>query len=109
MPDRSDDGLSDLLGEKPAERALGNGEEGSSSSDSVPAEAAGEAPGAPQKTGYLGNGRYGRADGVVERLDIYVSPETARALRVSAATRDDPNGKDVSEIVRTLIEKAGYS
>jgi hypothetical protein len=113
MPDANDDGLGELLGERPAERAQEGGVEEDSDSgaeaDSAPAEAAGGEGEGPQETGYLGNGRYGRKDGIVERLDIYVSEETAKALRVAAATRDDPNGTSVSEIVRSIIEDAGYS
>lgn len=113
MPDPNDDGLGELLGEKPAGRAQSGGEGGSPASsadaDSAASEAAREEGAEPQETGYLGNGRYGRKDGVVERLDIYVPPDMAKALRVAAATRDDPNGTSVSEIVRTVVEKAGYS
>lgn len=113
MPNQNDDGLSDLLGEKPSEVSNGNGAGRSPSpeqkADAASAKAAEKSEEETGKTGYLGNGRYRRKDGIVERVDVYLSPEQAKALRVAAATRDDPNGTSVSEIVGTLIEKAGYS
>lgn len=115
MPNPKDDGLSELLGEKPArapEAAPGEEEGGSLPSDpganSGPAEGTQGGDADASGTGYLGNGRYQRKNGIVERLDVYVPPETAKALRVAAATREDPNGTSVSEILRTLAEKAGY-
>jgi hypothetical protein len=58
--------------------------------------------------GYLGEGRYRRGDGVMEKPSIYVRPDQARALRMAAAVKDDPNGKTMSEIIQSLLDQHGY-
>ena len=58
-------------------------------------------------TGYIGDGRYRQQSGEEkERITPYVRPDQARALKVAAAT-GDPRGKDISAIVRTLLDEAG--
>ena len=58
--------------------------------------------------GYLGEGRYRRGDGVMEKPSIYVRPDQARALRMAAAAKDDPNGKTMSDIIQSLLDQHGY-
>jgi hypothetical protein len=58
--------------------------------------------------GYLGEGRYRRGDGVLEKPSVYVRPDQARALRMAAAAKDDPNGKTMSEIIQSLLDEHGY-
>ena len=58
--------------------------------------------------GYLGEGRYRRGGGVMEKPSLYVRPDQARALRMAAAAKDDPNGKTMSEIVQSLLDQHGY-
>ena len=66
------------------------------------------AVGKEQKTGYLGLGRYGRGDGIMERITPYVRPDQAEALRIAVARKRDPRGKDMSQIVQALLDEAGY-
>lgn len=63
-----------------------------------------------EETGYVGDGRYRRASGKEKvRITPYVRPDQARALKVAAATGDDPRGSDMSEIVQALLDEGGYS
>jgi hypothetical protein len=83
----------------PAKRA-GTGR----TSGALPAEEkAQEGPG-----GYLGKGRYRRGDGVMEKSSVYLRPDQVQALRVAAATKDDPNGTTMSEIIQSLLDAHGY-
>jgi hypothetical protein len=59
-------------------------------------------------SGYIGLGRYSRADGIVERITPYVRPDQAEALRIAVARKNDPRGTDVSQIVQALLDEAGY-
>lgn len=59
-------------------------------------------------TGYVGKGKYRRHDGIFERISPYVFPDQAQALRMAAASRSDPNGTDISEIVQSVLDRAGY-
>ena len=68
----------------------------------------GEAKSGDSPSSYLGLGRYTRVDGVVERITPYVRPDQAEALRIAVARKNDPRGKDVSQIVQTLLDEAGY-
>ena len=61
-----------------------------------------------RETGYLGMGQYARGDGVVERITPYVRPDQAEALRVAVARKRDPRGRDVSQIIQSLLDEAGY-
>jgi len=58
--------------------------------------------------GYLGKSRYKRGDGVLVKPSIYVRPDQAHALRMSAAAKDDPNGETMSEIIQSLLDQNGY-
>lgn len=58
--------------------------------------------------GYLGKSRYRRGDGVLVKPSIYVRPDQAHALRMSAAAKDDPNGETMSEIIQALLDQHGY-
>lgn len=60
------------------------------------------------KSGYIGRGRYAREDGILERITPYVRPDQAEALRVAVARKRDPRGKDISRIVQSLLDEAGY-
>lgn len=62
-----------------------------------------------QTSGYIGLGRYSRSDGIVERITPYVRPDQAEALRVAVARKSDPRGKDISQIIQSLLDEAGYS
>ena len=62
----------------------------------------------PAPSGYIGLGKYSRADGVVERITPYVRPDQAEALRVAVARKNDPRGRDVSQIIQSLLDEAGY-
>lgn len=109
--------------------AAGHGEDNSSPTPSKPAAKKGRAETAERSTpakpraekaaelepvgdagpgGYLGEGRYRRGDGVMEKPSIYVRPDQARALRMAAAVKDDPNGKTMSEIIQSLLDQHGY-
>lgn len=57
---------------------------------------------------YIGLGRYARSDGIVERITPYVRPDQAEALRIAVARKNDPRGTDVSQIIQTLLDEAGY-
>jgi len=57
---------------------------------------------------YIGLGRYTRSDGIVERITPYVRPDQAEALRLAVARKNDPRGTDVSQIIQTLLDEAGY-
>jgi len=59
-------------------------------------------------SGYIGLGKYSRADGVVERITPYVRPDQAEALRVAVARKNDPRGRDISQIIQSLLDDAGY-
>ena len=107
MPERSDSSPAGLTSHIQSKAALE--EEASPDQEAEAAGSADQKDGEAPETGYLGNGRYRRKDGVVQRIDVYVPPEMAKALRVAAATREDPNGTSVSEIVCSLVKKAGYS
>lgn len=63
----------------------------------------------PAPSGYIGLGRYTRSDGVVERITPYVRPDQAEALRIAVARKTDPRGTDVSQIIQSLLDEAGYS
>ena len=63
----------------------------------------------PQASGYIGLGRYSRSDGIVERITPYVRPDQAEALRVAVARKSDPRGTDISQIIQSLLDEAGYS
>jgi hypothetical protein len=60
------------------------------------------------RSGYIGSGKYVREGGVFERITPYVRPDQAEALRVAVAKKRDPRGKDISQIVQTLLDEAGY-
>lgn len=62
----------------------------------------------PGPSGYIGLGRYVRAGGVLERITPYVRPDQAEALRIAVARKRDPRGRDISQIVQTLLDEAGY-
>jgi len=62
----------------------------------------------PGPSGYIGLGRYVREGGVLERITPYVRPDQAEALRVAVARKRDPRGRDISQIVQTLLDEAGY-
>ncbi len=68
-----------------------------------PAEKPVEGPG-----GYLGKGRYRRGDGVLEKSSVYLRPDQVQALRVAAATKGDPHGATMSEIIQSLLDQHGY-
>lgn len=83
--------------------------------DSVTEQGGGEAGAASVSQGaeqspsaYLGLGRYTRSDGIVERITPYVRPDQAEALRLAVARKNDPRGTDVSQIIQTLLDEAGY-
>lgn len=59
-------------------------------------------------SGYIGLGRYTRSDGIVERITPYVRPDQAEALRLAVARKSDPRGTDISQIIQTLLDEAGY-
>jgi hypothetical protein len=63
----------------------------------------------PQASGYIGLGRYSRSDGIVERITPYVRPDQAEALRLAVARKSDPRGTDISQIIQSLLDEAGYS
>lgn len=65
--------------------------------------------GTTTQSGYIGLGRYSRSDGVVERITPYVRPDQAEALRIAVARKNDPRGTDVSQIIQSLLDEAGYS
>ena len=60
-------------------------------------------------SGYIGMGRYSRSDGVVERITPYVRPDQAEALRIAVARKSDPRGTDISQIIQSLLDEAGYN
>lgn len=60
------------------------------------------------RSGYLGAGKYAREDQIVERITPYVRPDQAEALRIAVATKRDPRGTDMSQIVQSLLDEAGY-
>ena len=45
---------------------------------------------------------------MLEKPSVYVRPDQARALRMAAAAKDDPNGKTMSEIIQSLLDQNGY-
>lgn len=61
-----------------------------------------------EESGYLGSGRYRRTTGVLERISPYIRPDQAEALRVAVALRNDPRGSDISAIIQSLLDEAGY-
>ena len=63
----------------------------------------------PRASGYIGLGRYSRSDGIVERITPYVRPDQAEALRVAVARKSDPRGTDISQIIQSLLDEAGYN
>lgn len=63
---------------------------------------------AARRSGYLGGGKYARDGEVVERITPYVRPDQAEALRIAVATKRDPRGRDMSQIVQSLLDEAGY-
>jgi hypothetical protein len=70
--------------------------------------ALGATPAEGARSGYIGSGRYVRETGVLERITPYVRPDQAEALRVAVARKRDPRGKDISQIVQSLLDEAGY-
>jgi hypothetical protein len=60
------------------------------------------------QSGYIGLGRYAREDGILERITPYVRPDQAEALRVAVARKRDPRGRDISRIIQSLLDEAGY-
>lgn len=61
-----------------------------------------------EESGYIGSGRYRRTTGVLERISPYIRPDQAEALRVAVALRNDPRGSDISAIIQSLLDEAGY-
>lgn len=58
--------------------------------------------------GYVGRSRYQRKGrGIVVKLAFHLSPDVARALRQAGAV-GDANGENMSDIVETLLRRAGY-
>lgn len=60
------------------------------------------------RSGYIGLGRYAREDGILERITPYVRPDQAEALRVAVARKRDARGRDISRIIQSLLDEAGY-
>ena len=58
--------------------------------------------------GYVGRSQYKRKKrGVVSKVAVHLSPDVADALRRAGAVGDE-NGTNMSEIVETLLQRAGY-
>ena len=58
--------------------------------------------------GYVGRSQYKRKKrGVVSKVAVHLSPGVADALRRAGAVGDE-NGTNMSEIVETLLQRAGY-
>lgn len=101
-----------VASQKGGQRSVGGRSQGGGSLSS--SEHSGEIQNAQsddaEETGYVGDGRYRRASGEERvRITPYVRPDQARALKVAAATGDDPRGSDMSEIMQALLDEAGYS
>lgn len=63
---------------------------------------------APAADGYIGRSQYQRKRrGLVTKVAVHLSPDVAAALRMAGAVGDE-NGLNMSEIVETLLVKAGY-
>lgn len=60
-------------------------------------------------SGYVGRGRYVRQKGELERVTPYIRPDQATALRMAAASKHDPRGKDISQIIQSVLDEAGYN
>lgn len=59
--------------------------------------------------GYVGRSQYKRKGrGLVSKVAVHLSPEVATALRRAGAV-GDKNGANMSEIVETLLVRAGYT
>ena len=58
--------------------------------------------------GYVGRSQYKRKKrGVVSKVAVHLSPGVADSLRRAGAVGDE-NGTNMSEIVETLLQRAGY-
>ena len=62
----------------------------------------------PDRGNYLGGGLYRYKGGVARKVSVYLSPELVPALKAAGASRKDPRGTDMSEIVEALVREAGY-
>ena len=63
----------------------------------------------PAPDGYVGKSQYRRKKrGVVTKVAVHLSPAVATALRRAGAV-GDANGSNMSEIVETLLVRAGYA
>ena len=99
-PTERREGAIEMPPKQPRKRRMSRGE-GDSTTAAIPKEES-----AP--SGYIGLGKYSRADGVVERITPYVRPDQAEALRVAVARKNDPRGRDISQIIQSLLDDAGY-
>lgn len=57
---------------------------------------------------YQGHSRYRRSAGEQVKHSVYLDPDVSRALKVAAATGDDPRGTNVSAIVNAALRELGY-
>ena len=57
---------------------------------------------------YQGASRYARQAGEQVKHSVYLDPDVSRALKIAAATGDDPRGANVSAIVNEALRGLGY-
>lgn len=77
-------------------------------STSGPGPGTGRGSAGGDRGNYLGGGLYRYRGGVARKVSVYLSPELVPALKAAGASRRDPRGTDMSEIVEALVREAGY-
>lgn len=58
---------------------------------------------------YKGKGLYERKDGqAYKKVGLHLRPDQHKALQMAKARGDDSRGTTIEEIIRTLLDEAGY-
>ena len=58
---------------------------------------------------YKGKGVYERKDGQsYKKIGIHIRPDQYKALQMAKATGEDARGNTIEEIIRTLLDEAGF-